>query len=366
MKDYVSASELAQDEDFIRWVKHPIQHPGFGDAVVSWVMQNPEKKEMVDEAKLLVLAVVSEKQFTINGSKRVALWNRIDETINSEPDNFKRPSSRALSWYSIAATISLIVVLGVWQFQKNDGILGSDDKARGISVTAGNELVTVRNDGDKEHVLILNDGSKITLQPNSSVGYSENFEADRRDVYLSGEAFFDVKRDPKRPFSVHANELVTQVLGTSFKIRAFKKENNITVAVKTGKVSVFKEGDEESNPDSPKSVAAFLTRNQQIVYQRDESKMVKSLVEKPEVLLDATQPQSFVFTDEPIDKVFSIFEKAYGVEIVYDKEVMSGCYMNASLEDRSFYDQLRLICKGINATYEVLDTHIIITGTGCH
>jgi transmembrane sensor len=366
MIDYTNfnASELAQDEDFINWVKYPDRNSALNVYLNSWIAQNPAKKEIVEEAKLLICAVVGEKQYAITEERKHELWARIDETVsvNSTTKPPKRVS-RILSWYSVAATISLIVLLGVWQSQRNDDEFFGGSK-HGLSYSAGNELIKFSNDGDKAYTLKLNDGSRITLQPNSEVRYPENFLANRRDVYLSGEAFFEVSRDPKRPFSVYANELVTQVLGTSFNIRAYKKESNITVAVKTGKVSVFKESDEDGIGQKPD--AAFLTRNQQIVFLREESKMVKSLVDEPEMLIEKVKEQSFQFTDEPIDSVFSLFEQAYGVDIVYDKEVMSGCYLNASLQDESFHDQLRLICKGINATYEVLDAHIIISGNGCH
>jgi len=63
--------------------------------------------------------------------------------------------------------------------------------------------------------------------------------------------------------------------------------------------------------------------------------------------------------------VFSRLEKAYGVDIVYDEEALSSCYLNASLDSLSFHDKLRLISKGINATYEILDGHVIISGDGC-
>ena len=105
--------------------------------------------------------------------------------------------------------------------------------------------------------------------------------------------------------------------------------------------------------------------NQQVVYERIPMKMTKSLVENPTVLIPLAK-QSFEFEDAPIKEVFTAIEEAYGVEIVFDEEALSSCYLNASLDDVPLYDKLKLICRGINTTYEIMDSHIIIYGKGCH
>ncbi|HKZ38374.1 MAG TPA: DUF4974 domain-containing protein, partial [Chryseolinea sp.] len=108
-----------------------------------------------------------------------------------------------------------------------------------------------------------------------------------------------------------------------------------------------------------------LTANQQVVYEREEMKLTKSLVENPVVLVPLAK-LDFEFTDTPIKEVFRLIENAYGVDIVYDEEALSTCYLNASLSDVPLYDKLKLICAGINATYEMMDSHIIIYGKGCN
>src|SRR5204863_8818186 len=109
-----------------------------------------------------------------------------------------------------------------------------------------------------------------------------------------------------------------------------------------------------------------LTANQQIVFSKDESRMIRSLVENPAVLPAQSEKKNFEFTNTPIKEVFSMLEDAYGVQIIYDEQVMANCYLNASLDDVPFYDKLKFICKGVNAKYEILDAHIIISGGGCN
>ena len=92
--------------------------------------------------------------------------------------------------------------------------------------------------------------------------------------------------------------------------------------------------------------------------------MTKSLVENPAVLMPPAR-RNFEFADAPISEVFEAIEEAYGVEIVFDEQALASCYLNASLDDVALYDKLKLICRGINASYEIMDSHIIIYGKGC-
>jgi len=366
-----SAVDFAQDEEFVRWVKEGSRHNKLDQQWKDWLQLNPDKREVVEEAIRMIRSIQEEKQYFPTGEKQLEMWSRIEDSIAP----FEVPDTPSVkhrfswtSWYSIAATVALVVIAGVWLVKNLQPTPFSAEAPENyIYHDLEKNLVQYRNGGDKPHILVLQDGSKITLEPNSAIQYPENFEKDRRDVYLTGEAFFDVARDAQKPFSVYSHKLVTQVLGTSFSIRAYEEEKDILVAVKTGKVSVFTEAGKKSNTlqKDSQSEGAVLTPNQQIIFSKNESRMIKSLVDDPIVLHEGIENTNFQFVDTPIREVFSLLEKAYGVDIVYDEEVMSNCYLNASLDSLSFYDKLRLISKGINARYEILDAHVIISGNGC-
>ncbi len=97
------------------------------------------------------------------------------------------------------------------------------------------QIATTNNTGETT----LPDGTKVFLNYNSSISYPENFSGDIRSVELKGEAFFDVKPDASHPFVIDANGTMVRVLGTSFNVKAYKKEL-VRVDVKTGKVRVSK------------------------------------------------------------------------------------------------------------------------------
>ena len=111
----------------------------------------------------------------------------------------------------------------------------------------------------------LQDGSIVTLEPGSEVRYTQKF-MNHREIFLSGDAFFEVTKDPNHPFFVYANEITTKVLGTSFRVKAKQGEKEIVVAVKTGKVSVFAKSIDDVLNKNGQEIT--LTPNQQVIYKR--------------------------------------------------------------------------------------------------
>ena len=90
-----------------------------------------------------------------------------------------------------------------------------------------------------------------------------------------------------------------------------------------------------------------------------------SIVEKPVVLISNEEFKKFTFKDAPIEKVFDAIEKAYGIEVVYDKKVMKDCRITTSLDDENLFDKLNIICKLLGASYKIIDTNVVIEGVNC-
>ncbi|HLT79865.1 MAG TPA: FecR domain-containing protein [Cyclobacteriaceae bacterium] len=361
MKHYADfdAGDLAQDELFVRWVKNPT--PELESQWAAWLSEHPEKAEEVDEARRMILAVLSEPEHFPSQYEKDLMWNRVQHEIWLEG----RPSVWHSNLLRIAALLLLSGGLSYFAYlysQKVD--ITTQSTQAGTSIPEYSERV---NNGAYPLKMILSDGSSIVLQPNSSLRYPQSFGSDNRQVFLEGEALFDIARDPHRPFLVYANELVTRVLGTSFSVRAYDNEPNVIVEVRSGKVSVFAQPTDEDTkkPDSPRREGLVLSPNQQAVYSREDARLTKSLFDNPSLLIPEEEQRSFEFVDARMRDVFGALEKAYGVEIVYDEEIMQGCYLNASLTDESLQVKLSLICKAVNATYEIMDTHIIVYGSGC-
>lgn len=367
MKKYnqFAAEDFVLDDYFRKWVNR--QLPQEDNAWENWLEQNAEKEEAVSQAKF-VLKALEMKHIEID-DKRVA--EKIQEIVALSESSVLavRPSFFRIHWLKIAA--SIVFVCGMaWVYLQNKAI----EPTTYDQLVNAQSLKTIEkiNNSNKPLTMSLSDGSTITLQPKSRLSFPESFAKDKREVFLSGEAFFEIEKNPQRPFLVYANELVTKVLGTSFSIKAFEDDKAIVVKVFTGKVSVLsgKEITGQVNQPFSQNEGVILTPNQMVVFDRDPERLTKTLVGNPQILpilnesvLNATD---FNFENTPVTKVFEILEKSYGVKIVYDSEVLKNCTITAPLENEGLFEKLNLICKVIRASYEIVDAQVIISSKGCN
>lgn len=219
------------------------------------------------------------------------------------------------------------------------------------------------NNTDSLEHQILPDGSIVVLEPRSELRIAADFGSIHRKVYLSGKAFFEVVPDESKPFAVVTNEVITRVVGTSFTVSAFAWENDVKVAVVSGKVTVFKrEGVNEELAAS----GVVLTPNQEFVYRKAEQKVLTTIVEEPQIIIPVEEVKRLRFEETSSIEVFKEIERVYGVEISVDEERFSECRITTSISEGSIFSRLRIICEVINATYRVEETRIIIEGEGCY
>jgi len=155
-------------------------------------------------------------------------------------------------------------------------------------------------------------------------------------------------------------------LGTSFTVRCFDKDTTIRVRVRTGKVGVYSQTtSNEKNTAANKSGGIIVTPNQELVYQKSEQKFQKVLIEHPLFIVPDILDKGMAYEDIPVEKVFDQLGRYYGINVVYDNELLNKCTVTADLTNESFYQKLDLICKAIGAKYEIVDGQVVIQSNGC-
>jgi mannose-6-phosphate isomerase-like protein (cupin superfamily) len=209
--------------------------------------------------------------------------------------------------------------------------------------------------------LVLEDGSVITLKKGSSMSYPKHFDNKSRKIYLEGEAFFKVKKDPSRPFMVYTGELVTQVLGTTFSVKSNENAKTIEVQVVSGRVSVYEK--QQTGPQNRNGV--ILNPNQKITFDVVSKKLVPGLVEAPVLLSPPETKNEFMFDEVAVPKVLATIQHAYHVEIVVETPNLDSCIFTGDLNSLSLHSKLKLLCESVNATYELRGTTFFLQGKGC-
>ncbi len=356
--------DFVWDEQFRNWVLRPTRED---DARwQTWLLQNPDKQIIIGSASSLVKAISPNTVNLPAAEKQAAISDIISQLHQVENEKPERHTSSvfSLNWLKIAAAIILLSGLSWGLMRVRQKKLVDYNQ---LVESAGEKLIEKQNMTTQTLAITLPDGSIVKLNPGGKLSYPVNFGSEKREVYLSGEAFFDITKDASRPFFVYANEVVTKVLGTSFLVRSYTNETEVSVAVKTGRVAVFTRTDPalKEKLNTRELAGVVIEPNQQIVFVRESVKITKSLIPKPELVEEGSSNYNFDFDETPVSTVFSTLQKAYGIEIIYDKNLMNECPITATLTELSLYEKLDLVCKAVGARYELIDGRIIIEGKGC-
>ncbi|NJN25163.1 MAG: DUF4974 domain-containing protein [Cyclobacteriaceae bacterium] len=168
-----------------------------------------------------------------------AVYNKIQSRLqkNSIPHHaIGSAVGKPIKWIRIFSYAAVFIVLLVAGFSLPNFF----ERSQKDTVVVAKMIHKANPIGQKSTVF-LPDGSKVVLNSNSTLSYQENFTNGVREVTLEGEAFFEIEKDPDKPFSVLTKQMKVQVLGTSFNLRAFQ-EQDVQIALLSGKVEVVEEG----------------------------------------------------------------------------------------------------------------------------
>ena len=141
------------------------------------------------------------------------------------------------------------------------GYLG-EPAQRNPVITSVQSLTKKFTERKEQRYLLLPDSTQVWLNAASSLEFPDKFKGNKREVFLTGEAFFDVKHADNSPFLIHTKNVTTTVVGTAFNIRAYPDQKMITVSVSRGKVKVSRND----------QLIATLTKGQQVKVNNTKDK----------------------------------------------------------------------------------------------
>jgi len=295
---------------------------------------------------------------TISSKEKATIKKRIWRRLSSNTIQANKPIWKT-AWFRIGIAASALLAFS------SVFLLVSHNKdnytLQTITTSILDTQIEVKNTSSQEQEIILEDGSLVILKPSSSMIYPKHFGKKTRNIFLKGEASFDVKKDHHKPFIVHTGDLVTEVLGTSFTIKSNEKASLIEVSVQTGRVSVY---EKDVNSIQTRS-GVILTPNQKTIYYTDAKKLTTGIVEKPAVVQPLNSPESLIFKEDQLPGVLKALAQTYGIEVIMENSGLNECVFTGDLNGLPFLTQLDLICKSVNATSEQRGTAIFIKGEGC-
>lgn len=283
-KAYTKIEDLINDASFVNWVhKKQMADVDFWD---HWLLENPDKKQLVFDAKDILIGVKFNKSFT-SEQKTLDAWENFEKKLAPTDKVYKIPFYKKIKYQSIAASILLLIAVSVFYFTSKPSTV--------VHKTAYGEILDIK----------LPDGTKVKLNSNSVLSYNNH---DVREVLLEGEAFFNVEKKlvTNAKFLVITDDLKVQVYGTLFNVnnrntrtQVFLEEGSIALKLKNGIQKKMIPGD----------LVSYSYKTDKII---EEKRILR-----PE-LQTSWKNGSLIFDRSTLESAMSKIEDMYGITAVFE------------------------------------------------
>lgn len=218
------------------------------------------------------------------------------------------------------------------------------------------EWVEMATTEQETRQILLPDGSKVWLNRASSLRYGKQFKAASREVWLKGEAYFEVSHNPGKPFLIHTSGTTTQVLGTSFNIRSYQQESTVKVGVISGKVS-FTAQDHENDKQ------LILQPGHGAVFNKAKKAIEKKEKMNPNLL--AWKTHQLKFEDAPLQEVIAALEEYFYIHIKVENAGVLNCRFKGVFKEAKLGEILEVMQYSMNVSAVQQGDYYILSGNGC-
>lgn len=295
-----------------------------------------------DESRMILGNVWTNSELMFNGSVPDfdQMLNQIHQQISSTPEHRHLPESksgaikRIIQLFSKVAAILFLplLLLSVYLYfnlQQNSFLLASNsDKVREIYTKPGTRTK-----------IELPDGTNVWLNDGTILRYPENFSGPTRDVYVDGEAYFEVTPNPKKPFVVDNPMMRTVVTGTHFNLNSYSDDHFFEATLLEGKIHLEK--GTQNLSVNPGEQVQFDALNQKILQKN-------VIAENAAAWIDG----KLVFKDEKLETAIKKIGRWYNVEIILTDPELSGYLLTATVSDEKLDQTLNLISLALPVTFK--------------
>lgn len=315
------------------------------------------KTGMIDQLDWKLNPVLSEEQL-----------DKITQRVINRRKNFlggkRKPERKKIVLWQLAAAVFIVLFAGFWiarwEIHKpKDGLVWKE------AATTNGMRTKLR----------LADGTELWLNTGSVLRYPDNFNNKAREVYLSGEAYFEVVHNPARPFIIHTQNMDVKVLGTVLDVRAYKDEDWSTTTLISGAVEVALRKNEQKKimlrPHQKIEIHKDAVELKGTSYQManaslDSVALDKGVVLAPVAVKDNVIPEVawkqniFLFDNETLQSLTRRLEKWYGVSIIIEDSTLAQERFTGRADNISLEKLLGILQLLKPFHYEMHDKDIVI------
>ncbi len=268
------------------------------------------------------------------------ILDKVHHRINLQ--HYQKPKSRIQKLILTVSKIAAILIIGL---------------LIGISVQyfKKSELVYFTSIAPKGSVsqMVLPDNSIVYLNAGSQLKYTVEGIKGKREVFLDGEAWFDVTKNEKKPFVVHTPFYDVNVLGTQFNVKAYKNDAEITTTLEEGSVQVT------SSENFKLSEPTALQPGEQLVYNTQNKTINVKKVETR--MFTAWKDNKLIFINMNLKELFVLLERKYGVDIEVTNDLILDYHYDGTIKDETILEVLDLLKETLPVKYKIEGQTIFIT-----
>lgn len=342
--------DFVYDPEFRKWVLY-----ADFDSINLWegiLLENPSQRSCIMQAREILLRMVSGKD-EMSETEFDEIWGNIESAGIQEFERSKKGESKIIPinyfvkvqeksekkpiyWevpqlYRIAAILVISFGLGI--------LLTTFFNATLLPVEPDPIVYEEHHTlpGIKSN-LTLSDGSNIILNSGSSIRYVKGFDKDKREVFLDGEAYFNVFKDPDRPFTVRKANVSITALGTSFNVKAYDNED-LSISLISGQVGI--------DLVNGRQQRVLLEKGQSLRIKPKAGTFIKGLFNEEEVA--GWTKKMIVFNKTPVPEVIRVLENWYGITVQLENEPSPGLLLSGRFENET----LQKVLEGLSYTIKL-------------
>ncbi len=316
--------------------------PGENKILLNWVNQSAENKTCF--VRLRDAWQASAQVASSDKLKTERALENINRSLGIHGNSPAKTISPFIRYFKVAALWILLFSLGIIASRLIFNTSVYTGQVSDISVMApmGSKAIT-----------FLPDGSKVWLNAGSKIIYSTGGNKKEREVMLTGEAYFDVTKDQKKPFIVEAEGLIVKVHGTRFNVKAYPEERSVETTLVEGSVSV-------NSKDNPSDIV-ILKPNEQVLFFKATDNRRESLV-----VTRGIDPKRFTLwindrlqiTGETLGSLAVMLERKYDVKIHFEISALKELRFTGYIENETIEQVLEMIKISSSVDYRMKEREI--------
>ncbi|MDO6605187.1 FecR family protein [Arenibacter palladensis] len=373
---YLSQAATAEDLDVLNnWIEDDKNHQVYKDFIkthfaITLAMNNSDinkiKEELRKEIRKGKKQYYSRRLLSVMKYAAIAIffvgvgiiWQQgvFDKTQNA----VIVPRTDAITLELENGDIEIITEAGTTHVQNSNGKV--------VGVRQGNKLVydksedlelvynTLTVPNGKQFSIVLSDGSNVHLNSGSSIKYPINFiKGQKRQVFLTGEAFFDVAQDQEHAFVVNAQDLDIHVYGTKFNVSNYPEDRDTEVVLVEGSVGL-----RESNLEKADNAEVYLKPGYMGIYNRSDNNISQEEVNTS--IYTSWMNGNLVFRNISFENIIQKLQRHYNVVIINNNEKLAHETFNATIETQheSIEQVFNYFNKVYQIEYKIIENKIII------